>query len=164
MTEVFRDINGYKISNFGNCDCELIVNNGYYKTAATHEPLHVLIAKAFPETCGKWFDGCHVHHKDFNRQNNYAENLIVVTASEHRRLHNLGTKQDEQWLKNRIASIKGKNINHPSLSKEIICVETGVKYPSSMEIERIFGFSHTHIIDCCKGKRKTANGYHWRFL
>lgn len=49
--------------------------------------LHVLVAKAFPEICGKYFEGCHVHHKDFNSANNAAENLMVVTTEEHGRIH-----------------------------------------------------------------------------
>ena len=31
----------------------------------------------------------HVHHKDFNRQNNDISNLVILTPSEHSRLHRL---------------------------------------------------------------------------
>lgn len=49
--------------------------------------LHILVAKAFPEICGKWFEGCEVHHKNKNPLDNRASNLMVVTKEEHIRLH-----------------------------------------------------------------------------
>lgn len=48
---------------------------------------HQLVAKAFPEICGEWFEGCQVHHKDFDKLNNVPENLIVLTPSEHHKVH-----------------------------------------------------------------------------
>lgn len=43
---------------------------------------HILVAKAFPEICGKWFEGCEVDHKDCNRKNNNAYNLRCCTSKE----------------------------------------------------------------------------------
>lgn len=37
-----------------------------------------LVAQAFPEICGEWFDGCDVDHIDTNRLNNNATNLRVT--------------------------------------------------------------------------------------
>lgn len=37
-----------------------------------------LVAKAFPEICGYWFNGCEVDHIDTNRLNNNAYNLRVT--------------------------------------------------------------------------------------
>ena len=48
---------------------------------------HIEVAKAFPEICGEWFDGCEVHHKDGNPLNNEASNLIVCTKAEHLAFH-----------------------------------------------------------------------------
>ena len=39
--------------------------------------ISVLVAKAFPEICGEWFEGAEVDHKDTDTQNNTAENLRV---------------------------------------------------------------------------------------
>lgn len=39
--------------------------------------ISVLVAKAFPEICGEWFEGAEVDHKDTNTQNNVADNLRV---------------------------------------------------------------------------------------
>lgn len=48
---------------------------------------HIEVAKAFPNICGKWFDGCDVHHKDGNSLNNEASNLIVCTKKQHMEFH-----------------------------------------------------------------------------
>ncbi len=50
-------------------------------------PVHVIIAKTFPEVCGEWFDGAVVHHKDKNPHNNSAFNLLVMSNSEHVKYH-----------------------------------------------------------------------------
>ena len=47
----------------------------------------VYVAKQNPDICGKWFEGCEVHHKDGNRFNDQPENLICLTPQEHRELH-----------------------------------------------------------------------------
>ena len=65
---------------------------------------HIVIAKAFPEICGEWFEGCHIHHKDFNELNNSAYNLQVMTAEEHRKLH----KESEISKKRKSNARKGK--------------------------------------------------------
>lgn len=36
-------------------------------------------------------------------------------------------------------------------------------WPCIMEAEKELGFGHSHISDCCNGKRKTANGYRWSY-
>lgn len=40
--------------------------------------VHQLVAKAFPEICGEWFEGCEIDHIDCNTQNNVATNLRVT--------------------------------------------------------------------------------------
>lgn len=54
--------------------------------------------------------------------------------------------------------------NNKSRSKTVLCVETGCVYPSTREVERQTGFDNTCISDCCRGKRKVAYGYHWKYL
>lgn len=50
---------------------------------------HTVVAKSFPELCGQWFEGCEVHHKDFNASNNLPQNLICFTKLEHILVHKL---------------------------------------------------------------------------
>lgn len=75
------------VSNYGNCNKKLYNECGYLRPFQNQNRIHVLVARAFPEICGEWFDGCHVHHKDHNPLNNRADNLQVMTAEEHRKMH-----------------------------------------------------------------------------
>jgi hypothetical protein len=49
------------------------------------------------------------------------------------------------------------------LSKPVLCVGTGVIYPSTIEAERKTGIPHSNIIKCCSGERKSAGGYQWKY-
>lgn len=51
-----------------------------------------------------------------------------------------------------------KSIAQYSLLGELICV-----FKNMAEAERETGVSHSHISNCCKGKRKTAGGFTWRY-
>lgn len=92
--EKYREIeyNGLKavVSNYGNAKTKIYVNNGQvyvYCGKSKSIRLSRMIAKAFPEICGEWFDDCEVHHKDHNPLNNKAENLVVLTKEQHKELH-----------------------------------------------------------------------------
>ena len=63
--------------------CVYLAKDGVNKMC----PVSVLVAKAFPEICGEWFEGCQVHHKDGNRINNSPSNLIVCTKEQHNLYH-----------------------------------------------------------------------------
>lgn len=61
---------------------------GYYVcTSGNRARLHVVVWEH------KWGRevpaGCVVHHLDWNKSNNAAENLICVTVEEHERIHNI---------------------------------------------------------------------------
>ena len=47
--------------------------------------------------------------------------------------------------------------------KKIICVETGTIYNGITEASRVLNICRTSISSCCRGKTKTAGGYHWRY-
>lgn len=97
--EIWKDIeenNNYQISNTGiiknkttnQLKC-IYLNREYQQVNIDGKTyrLHILVAKAFPEICGAYFDGCEVHHKDHNRTNNNAENLLIVTREKHQEIH-----------------------------------------------------------------------------
>lgn len=73
-------------------------------------PIHILVAKAFPEICGYWFDGCVVHHKNFNKNDNRAENLQVLTRTEHIRIHHTGAKRTKEACEKMSKAQKGKYV------------------------------------------------------
>lgn len=35
--------------------------------------------------------------------------------------------------------------------------------PSNNNVERYLGLKNSHISECCMGKRKTSNGFHWKY-
>lgn len=86
-----------------------------------------------------------VNHKDENKTHNYINNL--------------------EWCDNTY------NVNYGThnkrvgraRSKTVICVETNIVYYSPTEVEQTLGIDASSIHKCCKGKRHTAGGYHWRY-
>lgn len=58
----------------------------------------------------------------------------------------------------------GKERTRKAKFKQVICLETGVVYSSIKEAETITGIKRTSIVPCCKGKQKTAGGYHWKYV
>ena len=47
--------------------------------------------------------------------------------------------------------------------KPVVCVETGIIYESIMAAGTLTKTDGSSISAVCKGKRKTAGGYHWRY-
>ena len=48
--------------------------------------------------------------------------------------------------------------------KIVICIETQEKFSSEKEAQYKTGIDNSSIAKCCKGKRKTAGGYHWQYI
>ena len=107
--------------------------------------VHRLVATAFipnDDTENK----TDVNHIDENKQNNHVSNLEWCTREQN---INHGTRTE------RATKAQGK---------KTICVETGIVYESTREVERKLGLNHRHICDCCNGKYKTCGGYKWYYL
>ena len=113
--------------------------------------LHRLVAFAFPEICGEWFEGAEVNHKDENPLNNSAYNLEWVT---HKQNNSYGTKGDRH-------SVKISNGIVQQIKDNVVLNE----YPSAEKAGRITGINPNSIRNCCKGKYgyKTAGGFVWKF-
>lgn len=104
-TEEFKEVQGtsgkYFVSSFGRvisfCDKKeprflkpWKASNGYLCVSLNKSPknqyIHILVAQAFIEKpLNK--EPLLIHHKDFNKQNNRAENLIYLTTAEHNKIH-----------------------------------------------------------------------------
>ena len=50
------------------------------------------------------------------------------------------------------------------LRRPVLCVETGVQYPSVSEASRQSGVEINKMTDCLKGRREEADGYRWKYL
>ena len=61
---------------------------------------------------------------------------------------------------------KGKKKTEEQIKKmciHVMCVETGVIYYGGSEAHRKTGINQGRITQCCKGKRKSAGGFHWQY-
>ena len=85
--------------------------------------VYTVVARAFPEICGNWFNGCHVHHKDGNPLNNKAENLICLSPAEHNLIHKkgkrtrLGIHHTEETKRNISEKLKGRKLPPEQVEK-----------------------------------------------
>ena len=175
--EEWKDIIGYeglyKVSNLGNVkSVERILSNGH-KHKEKHLYTHLingyvvvslfkdgkqrnfkvyrLVAKSFiPNPENK---PC-VDHIDTNKENNKVENLKWVTYQENtdNPLSSIRQKQ--------AVSIAG-TIKVSQYDKNWILLNI---YPSAACAERMTGTNASSICSCCKGRRKTANGFIWKYV
>lgn len=184
LEEIWRPIDGYdgyEVSNLGRVRRITITylkpdksENRKYRynlrkqnKKGKHEFGHILVAKAFPEICGEWFNGCEVHHKDRNSKNNKAENLICLTKQEH-------TKEHYEELAERARNMFSKPKTNESIEKMKITKSKPIfqltkdgeivkEWLSVTECERKTGYDKSAINRCCLGKQKTSYGYVWQF-
>ena len=170
IEEQWLDISGYEglyqISNFGR------VKSFYFKNPRILKPhkvkgysnvelyknkkkkqfyIHRLVMENFcPIENMNVLD---VNHKDEDKSNNHISNLEWMT---HKDNLNYGSRAEKARMK-----MQGKN---SSRSKKVKCVEKNVIYEALREAERQLGIPATNISKACKGKIKTAGGYHWEYV
>lgn len=138
---------------------ELFNNNGSKRLL-----IHRLVAQAFipnPENFPQ------VNHKDENPSNNSMDNLEWCTAKYNMNYGNGAITRHQKIdytaeVFKRIGRENGKSVCRPveqySLAGEFIA-----RYNSAKEAIRKLSLSNAHISDCCKGKRKSSNGFMWKY-
>ena len=159
MIEEWKDVksfNGYQISNKGRVR-SFKRNFLHYLTLykdkdgyciAVLSKVHRLVAEAFLDNYSK---DLQVNHKDENKENNNVSNLEMCNNKYN---CNFGSR-------------------HTKLAFPIIQLDLKdnfiKEWISSREIERVLGFAHSAIINCCKGfdnknrNIKQAYGFKWKF-
>lgn len=204
MKEIFRTIDGYdgrySISNKGNLfnhyKNKLVTSftktpSGYYiyhityKHKAINLYIHKEVAKAFPEICGEYVDGLQAHHIDSNKENNNAENLILVTQHQHRLIHfhenpklsiglkphPVGFKFSKEYCEKISKLRKGKNKGKDNYaSKPVLMIDKNDGH-TIMEFESIHAAGEylgdmrkqANIWKCITGKILSAYGYKWEY-
>lgn len=125
-----------------------LCNNGKLKIKRVHR----LVAETFiPNPYGYK----EVNHKGENPSKNYVWQLEWCDSKYN---SNYGTR-NIRIGRNNINGKCSKPVLQYLLNEELVNT-----FPSIKEVERLLGFSNAHIIECCKGKRKSAYGYIWRYL
>lgn len=113
----------YLSEHFKNYDCDVFGNvykngkllkqcnsNGYKQVTLRDENnkrricgVHQVVAMKYLD----YYDGCVVHHKDKNKQNNNLDNLEVKSSYDHKRQHGLENEFFKTMNKNKTAWNKG---------------------------------------------------------
>ena len=157
-------------------------NSGpYCNCYCRHPELIENYDKAIADTTQVW----EVHHrqeefysqKELKERNEYydvdPEELIFLTKSEHNKINSKCKRQSEarkgkmhsEETKNKMSETrKGKLINHKSLSKRVLCLETGEIFESTKDVQRKTDIFQSNVSAVCHGKLKTAGGNHWKFV
>lgn len=147
-----------------------ISRNGYESVELFNEGvgkrmfIHRLIAITFipnPENKEQ------VNHKDENKRNNSLENLEWSTRRENM---NYGTRILRQINSTDYTTERRKNIarkNGKAAAKSVLQISrTGEiinRFDSIVEAQKALSVKRSHIVECCRGKRKSSNGYLWRY-
>lgn len=164
MKEEFRDIpnfEGYQVSNFGTVISFKRSKKGrllkqqkdrygyiYYCFGKKKMKAHRLVMMAFCP-CEN-MDNLQVSHLDDNKENNCLSNLCWATA-----------KENDNWgSRNEKISENRKN----KAGKQVLCIETGVIYPTAAEASRQTGIHRDSISRASRNKQKTAGGFHWQYI
>ena len=178
MEEIWKDIEGYEglyqVSNLGRVKSleridalgrrakekmlkPEINHRGYCRvvlckqSVQKHYMVHRLIWEAFN---GQIPEGYEINHLDERPINNALSNLSLVT---HKENVNYGTGIERSHNK-QINGKKSKTVLQFDLNDNLV-----KEYPSIRQAERETGFAIQNVINCCKGKQKTAYNYKWKY-
>lgn len=173
MEEIWKDIEGYEgfyqVSNMGRVRSierrlndgriyggrileQKQVRNGYMQVHVSKDnkgkylSVHRLVARAF---VSGFVEGADVNHKDEDKTNNRADNLEWCSHSYNSQYgHRNDTMVEQRSLEVVMMSEDGSTIR---------------EFPSLREAARASGVSAAHICQVCKGERKRAGGYRWKY-
>lgn len=162
---------GNVYSTISNKYIKTSITRGGYKTVELFNEngskrmlVHRLVAKAFIPNPNNYPQ---VNHIDENPSNNCVDNLEWCTSkynmnygngakTRHQRIDYSKPIYRENAIKNgKVASIPVVQID---LSGNVLN-----KFESIRDAERYLGVKQSHICHCCKGQRKTSNGFVWKY-
>lgn len=176
MEEIWKDIPGYEglyqVSSKGNVrslnwrNCGFVRNlylkkhnRGYRHVELAKDgtrkafTVHRLVAMTFIPNPNNYQT---INHIDEDKTNNTVENLEWCTPSQNMR-HTISLHSEKYHITGKPFSQKGKVVQM-SKTGEILRV-----WDNLVSIRHTNGWSDWSIGECCRGRRKTAYGYIWRF-
>lgn len=168
MYEVNED--GTVFSKFSNKVLKTNVSGSGYHTVELFNNegskrflVHRLVAMAFlpnPDLLPQ------VNHKDEDKSNNDVKNLEWCTAEYNMHYgvmgkirHTLIDYSKPSYKENAIKN--GKKAS--KAVKQFLNGRLVAEYESGKEASRETGVNHSHILETCRGKRKSAGGFTWQY-
>lgn len=141
---------GLVYNRYGRCLRSYFDKDGYKYVLIRHNGkrkkylIHRLVAQLYlpnPHNLPQ------VNHIDGDKGNSHISNLEWITSGNNQ-LHS-------RYVLGNITGFADTPVQ---------CVETGKIYRSTREAWRDTDAGYSHISECASGKRKTAGGYHWRYV
>ena len=111
--------------------------------------IHRLVAELF---ITRHSENLIVNHIDGNKTNNHVSNLEWVTYKEN----------TQHMLNNNLKKSFPNNL--PNKEKPVLCVELNKEFNSMQEASRVLGIPQSSISKVCRGERKLAGGYTWKYI
>lgn len=114
--------------------------------------VHRIVAETFLPNSEQKME---VDHINGVKTDNRVINLRWATRSEN---------ENNEITKARHSKIRfwqGKTGAAHNQARPVICVELARRFDTAKEAQDSLGVLRSHICQVCKGKRKTAGGYHW---
>ncbi len=103
----------------------------------------------------EYFDGAEIDHTDTDPMNNHPSNLRWVDR--------VGQMNNPLTRIHRSEAL----LNRPDQSKWVIKLNKNNEilhfYPSTAQAERETGINYRRISECCRGERKSAGGFTWKY-
>ena len=173
MKEIWKDIKNYEnyeINNFGLIRIKKnkkilkyqVDKDGYYAINlwknSKYKRFRVsrLVAQTFISNPYNY--PC-VNHKDENKQNNKVDNLEWCTVAYNNAYGTKGKRGGEKQRGKLRYTKTNRKVAQIDLNNNIIEI-----YKSISTVARKLNTDGTHIIDVCRGRRKTAYGYKWSYI
>lgn len=109
-----------------------------------------------------------LNYKLIERENYYMDTMNTLVPNGYNVQHSNHIEiphnpNKEETYRKISQKLKGKN-NNPLISNRVMCVETGIIYPSVREAERQNNYPKNALGNCLYGKQKTAQGFHWKYV
>ena len=138
------------IPNIGDVGYEYV--NLYLNGKAKTIRVHRLVAMAFlPNPENKPM----VNHKNEVKTDNVVENLEWCSAQYNT---NYGT-----GIARAVQNRRSYELGDNPKAKAVFCEELNKKFDSIRRAEEELGVNINCIVGACKGRQKTAGGFHWRY-